>query len=274
MKKLIFILLSFISFKLVGQVYTPIIANYTLSGKPIGYSQATPGDGRSMFYDATNFIYRPFQNPTEVITFLNLPKYRAGNVIYVVDSGGTLLGNGTYTNPHNTFYMFRDGVADGNLVKLNFFGATSGNPGTLTNFAFTNAAGITGNVTNPTTIPNLTLGVTLGGDISGSSLSAVTVSRFNGQLPSYYLNFNNLFNIPTIPAQFNPIAGTNISLTGSYPNITINSSAGAGTAGYGILLTGGGSIINIDSLNYRKMDTAYMINDSTMVISINFRLDT
>lgn len=34
---------------------------------------------------------------------------------------------------------------------------------------------------------------------------------------------------PTVPAQFNPIAGTNISLTGTYPNVTFNATGGAGT---------------------------------------------
>ncbi|HXS57513.1 MAG TPA: hypothetical protein VN726_15380 [Hanamia sp.] len=39
-------------------------------------------------------------------------------------------------------------------------------------------------------------------------------------------------NIPTpsIPAQFNPIAGTNITLSGTYPNITFNSSGGGGSS--------------------------------------------
>lgn len=31
---------------------------------------------------------------------------------------------------------------------------------------------------------------------------------------------------PTIPAQFNPVAGTNITLSGTYPNITINATGG------------------------------------------------
>lgn len=109
-----------------AQVYTPVIANYTISGKPIGYSQATPSDGRSMFYDATNFIYRPYKDSQEVITYLNLPKYRAGNAIYFVDSGGTLNGNGTYTNLHVTYWTFQDGVADVNLIKLFLNGNASG----------------------------------------------------------------------------------------------------------------------------------------------------
>ena len=112
-----------------SQVYTPVIANYTISGKPIGYSQATPSDGRSMFYDATNFIYRPYKDSQEVITYLNLAKYRAGNAIYFVDSGGTLNGNGTYTNLHVTYWTFQDGVADANLIKLNWNGNSSGGGG-------------------------------------------------------------------------------------------------------------------------------------------------
>lgn len=38
---------------------------------------------------------------------------------------------------------------------------------------------------------------------------------------------------PVVPAQFNPIAGTNITITGSYPNMTINSLGGG--SGSGIL---------------------------------------
>lgn len=44
-------------------------------------------------------------------------------------------------------------------------------------------------------------------------------------------NYTSLSNRPTIPAQFNPIAGTNVSLTGSYPNITINATGGGGGGG-------------------------------------------
>lgn len=134
MKKLLtLLLLCFASFIARSQ-YTPVIANYTISGKPIGYSQATPADGRSMVYDLTNFLYRPYRDSNEVITYLNLAKYRAGNVVYIVDSGGTLNSNGTYTNFHATFWMFADGVADVNLIKLNW---RSGGANGCTNCFFT-----------------------------------------------------------------------------------------------------------------------------------------
>lgn len=134
MKKILTILLLCFASFAYSQVYTPVIANYTISGKPIGYSQATPSDGRSMFYDASNFIYRPYRDSQEVITYLNLPKYRAGNVIYFVDSGGTLNGNGTYTNLHVTYWTFQDGVANSNLIKLNWNGNSGGGSGCSTCF--------------------------------------------------------------------------------------------------------------------------------------------
>lgn len=51
-----------------------------------------------------------------------------------------------------------------------------------------------------------------------SSLSAVATTG----------SYNDLTNRPTIPAQFNPIAGTNVSLSGTYPNVTISATPGAG----------------------------------------------
>lgn len=41
-------------------------------------------------------------------------------------------------------------------------------------------------------------------------------------------DYADLINTPAIPAQFNPIAGTNISLSGTYPNITFNAAGGGG----------------------------------------------
>lgn len=38
-------------------------------------------------------------------------------------------------------------------------------------------------------------------------------------------DYNDLDNLPTIPAQYNPTAGTGISITGTYPNQTITNSA-------------------------------------------------
>lgn len=41
-------------------------------------------------------------------------------------------------------------------------------------------------------------------------------------------NYTDLTNRPTIPAQLNATAGTNVTITGTYPNLTFNATPGAG----------------------------------------------
>jgi hypothetical protein len=267
-KYLISILCLLIWFGLSAQTYNPTQA--TVSNKPYGPAQAIPTDSRSMFFDGTNFLWRWYQNTTEVLTYLNLAKYRTGNYIIYVDSGGVLNTNGTYTNGTCTFYMFKDGVLDGNLVKLNFTGGGGGSGGTVTNVSATNGSGITFTITNPTTTPNISIVTASGGDVSGS-LDNITVNKFNGQLPSYYLNYNNLFNTPTIPAQVNIIGGTGITVSGSYPNITISATAGStGFTTAGVYLKAlSASTVGLDTFNYRKVDTLIGVNDSTLQFTVN-----
>ena len=47
--------------------------------------------------------------------------------------------------------------------------------------------------------------------------------QLDGQHGSYYLNYDNFSNKPTIPAQVSLTPSTNISITGTYPNLTISS---------------------------------------------------
>ncbi|KAH0542027.1 hypothetical protein GP486_008676, partial [Trichoglossum hirsutum] len=59
------------------------------------------------------------------------------------------------------------------------------------------------------------------------STGVITATAGAGQIQSDWNQTNNTLpdyikNKPTVPAQFNPIAGTNVTLTGSYPNITFN----------------------------------------------------
>lgn len=56
----------------------------------------------------------------------------------------------------------------------------SGGGGTVTSFSFTNGNGITGTVTSPTTTPNLSLGTSLTGIISGNGTGFGTVSIGSG----------------------------------------------------------------------------------------------
>lgn len=63
-------------------------------------------------------------------------------------------------------------------------------------------------------------------------ISTATQTALNGKFstPSgttaqYIRGDGSLATFPTIPAQINPTAGTNMSITGSYPNLTFNASA-------------------------------------------------
>ena len=68
------------------------------------------------------------------------------------------------------------------------------------------------------------LSTALSNKADASSLSAVATSG----------SYSDLTNTPSIPAQFAPIAGTNITLSGTYPNITFNASTGTGTTNLGV----------------------------------------
>jgi hypothetical protein len=74
---------------------------------------------------------------------------------------------------------------------------------------------------------------------------------------SQYWRGDKTWQTLTIPTQFNPIAGSNITLTGTYPNITIASSGGGGGGGGGETLdqtlalgntTGHGTIYTMGSI--------------------------
>jgi hypothetical protein len=126
MKHVLFSLFILVSIGTYAQVYDP--SKHIPVNKALGVAQAAPTDARSMFYDADNFVYRPYQSTAEVLSYLSLSKYRVGAFDILVNSGGTLL-NGVITGGTNTIYCFKDGTADGNLVVK----TTAEGGGTLTN---------------------------------------------------------------------------------------------------------------------------------------------
>lgn len=95
--------------------------------KPLGAGRF-PIDGKFMFY--TNgvggvFAYRPFVNLTEVYNYFPLGSdFRKGNFEILVNTGGTLSGDGgSITGGSNDVYWWKDGLADINLVLKNSSGS-------------------------------------------------------------------------------------------------------------------------------------------------------
>jgi hypothetical protein len=128
MKKLLFFLLVLASFSSVAQTYNPSLG--TVSNKAYSPAQAAPTDGRSKFYDATNFVYRAYVSTAEVLSYLNLSKYRSGQFDIIVNTGGTL-SNGVITGGTNDVYWFRNGTADGDLVKKGSVVSVNGQEGVI-----------------------------------------------------------------------------------------------------------------------------------------------
>lgn len=94
-----------------------IASQHTTSNKPIGIGAAVPTDARSYFYDSVNFLYRPFISVAEALAYLDTPTKRTGHFPVIVNTGGTVNGaTGVLTGGTNAEYVFKDGVADANLV--------------------------------------------------------------------------------------------------------------------------------------------------------------
>ena len=114
MKYIVVILLSILSITASAQTYSA--AQGTVSNKPYAPAQAVPTDSRSYYYDGTNFIWRPYQSTTEVLSYLNLTKYRVGHFPIFVNPTGTLNGDGSFTGGNIVEYWFKNGTANANLV--------------------------------------------------------------------------------------------------------------------------------------------------------------
>jgi hypothetical protein len=103
MKKLLVILSILISFVAKAQTFQPNL--HTVTNKPIGLNAAAPVDARSYFYDQTTFSYRPYASRSEILSYLNLAKYRTGQFDIILDSAS-----------RRWVLWFRDGVANSDLI--------------------------------------------------------------------------------------------------------------------------------------------------------------
>lgn len=113
MKKIICLFCLFVSLYVNAQ-YNPV--NFTVSNKSYGLAQAATTDARSWYYDGTNFVMRDYNGTSEVLSYLNLSIYRSGHFPIYVHSGGTL-NSGVWTGGITLVYFFKNGTADGNLVR-------------------------------------------------------------------------------------------------------------------------------------------------------------
>lgn len=115
MKRIISIFLISLSVSVSAQ-YNP--AAHVVVNDAMGYAQRTPADGRTMYWDATNFVWRDFQNVSEVYSTLLTGVYRFGHSFISVHNGGTLNGNGTFSGGTSDLYWFRNGQNNADLVKV------------------------------------------------------------------------------------------------------------------------------------------------------------
>ena len=83
------------------------------------------------------------------------------------------------------------------------------------------------NITLTGTYPNITF-ASPSGHVPVAGTTGQMLVKVNGT------DYNTTWATPI--AQFNPVAGTNVTLSGTYPNITINSTAGGGTVNGGSFL--------------------------------------
>jgi len=111
------LIFSLIAYQQQGyaQTYSPSV--HTVVSKPLGLNGLT-ADARSYYYDATHFVYRPYQSTAEVLTYLSTTKNRQGNFpIYVNPTGTINSSTGVMTGGSVLEYWFKDGTADANLVQ-------------------------------------------------------------------------------------------------------------------------------------------------------------
>jgi hypothetical protein len=128
------------------------------------------------------------------------------------------------------------------------------------NNQLTNGAGyITTSFTNTNQLTNGAGFITASDDITGNAATATNSTQLNGQAASFYLNYNNFSNTPTIPTNNNQltngsnfitasdnITGTSAGLTGT-PSITVTNITANGNVSIAGTLTYE-DVTNIDSV--------------------------
>lgn len=272
MKRIIIILLVLFSVVVEAQ-YNP--TNFTISNKSYGVSQAVSTDARSWYYDTGTFTMRNYQNRAEVLTYLNLAKYRSGRFPIFMDTAGVTME-----------FWFRNGTADFNLVLKYPQTVTTDSTIFATNYrvdtakvnlrndingklSSTLASGriLVGNVSNvaAAVIPSNDVSMTSGGSFTVNNqwkltgnLTTTDVTNFVGTRDNVPLSFkvNNFLS--------GRIDNTNANTFFGYRSGGLISSANNSAFGYGALLgnsSGGGNT----AIGTQSMFSSTFGNNNTSV---------
>lgn len=219
MKKLLIILLLGIGLVSKAQ-YNPSI--HVTVNDALGVAQAVPTDSRSQFYNISTFTYRNYANRAEVLSYLNLAKYRSGRFPIYMDTAG-----------HTGIFWFQDCTQDTCLKFIQTVAGSTDSSIFATNYRVDTAklnlrAAIAGKLQNTLAAGKIWAGdlsgnaaqVTPGGDISMTSGGSITVNNnaitfpklqtlpshsvfgrpdlTNGNSRATYLGYGTLFDADTV----------------------------------------------------------------------------
>lgn len=241
-------ILLIVGFFAKGQAtYNPTAG--TVSNKPYSPAQAVPTDSRSYKYDSINFLWRPYNGTSEVLTYLNLLKYRTGQFVVLVNVGGSLQSNGTFIGGTINPYWFLRGQADSQLVFMNTNAAGGGPFFAVANNLSEGTAGTMrtnlglGTMATQSTTASST-------DVSGTWPGGLIVNSVQGANLANLRNYLNLKNTPAIPPQINITDAGLFTHSGTYPNLTFSSA----TPTFQQTLTAGNALSGTGSINTGVFD--------------------
>lgn len=93
---------------------------HTVSNKPYAPAQAVPTDARSYYYDEQLFLSRPYKSKQEVMESLT-DKNKVGHYGIIINIGGVLNEDGSFTGGHNVEHWFQDGHTINDLIPKGEF---------------------------------------------------------------------------------------------------------------------------------------------------------
>lgn len=248
------LLFFILHFSVSAQTYNSSVC-CTVSNKAYGAAQAISTDGRSWFYDATNFVMRDYNGTTEVFSYLNLAKYRSGHFPVFVHLGGILQSNGVWLGGITQVYWFKDSTGNANLVRW-YTDSTgvSGGPfyAVANNLSEGNAGLIKGN-----------LALDLVNNTSDAQKNAASVSLTNHTIDA---NNNTLLHIPNSALTNNSIGLTITANSASDISVTTTPAALGISLVANMPNSGPSSRGPLTSANWNffngKLDSIHVSNDS------------